>query len=80
MSVRAHPYQIMQTVPKIYFLGPDINECAMYNGNCSQICTNTNGSYLCSCSSGYGLNADNRTCTGEPVHHQRTEISKPKSQ
>ena len=36
----------------------------MNNANCSQTCTNTNGSYLCSCNSGYTLNADNRTCHG----------------
>ena len=42
----------------------DINECATNNGNCSQYCTNTAGSYLCTCVAGYILNSDNRTCIG----------------
>ena len=43
----------------------DINECALNNGNCSQTCTNKNGTYMCSCTNGYLLNPDNRTCSGE---------------
>ena len=46
---------------------PDINECMAANGNCSQICTNTNGSYACFCQSGYALTADSRKCTGESM-------------
>ena len=42
----------------------DINECSLLNGNCSQVCTNTNGSYLCSCNSGYQLSSNNRSCNG----------------
>ena len=42
----------------------DVNECSSNNGNCSQICTNTNGSFICSCQIGYVLNADSRTCNG----------------
>ena len=42
----------------------DINECAIHNGNCSQICTNEMGSYTCSCISGYALNADKSACNG----------------
>ena len=41
----------------------DINECEGYN-DCHQICTNTEGSYYCSCDNGFVLAADNRTCTG----------------
>ena len=41
----------------------DINECEGYN-DCHQICTNTNGSYYCSCDTGFVLLADNRTCQG----------------
>ena len=43
----------------------DINECAVNNGNCSQMCINTIGSYRCSCVTGYLLNPDGRTCLGE---------------
>ena len=41
----------------------DIDECMEYN-DCHQICTNTNGSYECSCNPGFMLMNDNRTCTG----------------
>ena len=41
----------------------DINECEGYN-DCHQICTNTEGSYYCSCDAGFELAADNRSCTG----------------
>ena len=44
----------------------DINECAMFNGNCSQVCTNTDGGYECSCSAGYQFDDDNVTCNGKP--------------
>ena len=43
----------------------DINECASYNGGCSQTCSNTPGSYSCSCNSGYVLNIDGHNCTGQ---------------
>ena len=41
----------------------DINECEEYN-DCHHICANTEGSYYCSCETGFSLAADNRTCTG----------------
>ena len=34
-------------------------------GNCSQLCTNTIGSYVCSCLSGYVLTADGSSCNGK---------------
>ena len=42
-----------------------MNECLSNNGNCSVNCTNTVGSYMCLCNSGYMLNADARTCAGK---------------
>ena len=42
----------------------DTNECIVNNGDCSQMCTNSNGSYACICNSGYLLALDNRTCAG----------------
>ncbi|XP_052786719.1 uncharacterized protein LOC128222017 [Mya arenaria] len=39
----------------------DVNECTEYS-YCSQLCTNTHGSYRCSCRQGYLLNYDNRSC------------------
>ena len=41
----------------------DINECEEFNGNCEHNCTNTNGSYDCSCDEGYVLNEDGYNCT-----------------
>ena len=43
----------------------DINECIRGTAGCTQICNNTLGSYICSCNSGYTLDADNHTCNGE---------------
>ena len=43
----------------------DINEWASYNGDCSQICINTHGSYICSCSTGYVIESDRHNCTGQ---------------
>ena len=43
----------------------DVNECNSTNGGCNHVCTNTIGTFLCSCNSGYELDADQRTCVGE---------------
>ena len=42
----------------------DINECETENGGCNQTCTNTVGSFLCSCASGYVLDEDGFICNG----------------
>lgn len=42
----------------------DIDECLDNNGWCSQLCTNTNGNYTCSCSSGYQFSSDGISCDG----------------
>ena len=42
----------------------DINECLTDNGGCTQTCSNTAGSYKCSCKNGYKLSNDSHTCTG----------------
>ena len=39
--------------------------CAASNGNCSDICTDVNGTAVCSCKPGYLLGLDNKTCAGE---------------
>ena len=36
----------------------DENECLTNNGGCAHICTNTPGSWICSCKSGYALSTD----------------------
>ncbi|XP_019635693.1 PREDICTED: multiple epidermal growth factor-like domains protein 6 [Branchiostoma belcheri] len=42
----------------------DVNECLdnAGRGPCAQICTNTDGSYTCSCRAGYSLNDDGHSC------------------
>jgi len=42
--------------------GTDINECSSNNGGCDHTCSNSNGSYTCSCNSGFSLNADGHAC------------------
>ena len=42
----------------------DINECETSGHNCSQTCTNTPGSYTCSCRTGYKDNGYGN-CTGK---------------
>ena len=43
----------------------DLNECLTENGGCRQTCTNTVGSFVCSCNEGYTLASDGRNCTGK---------------
>ena len=43
----------------------DIDECELKELNdCQQHCTNTVGSFTCSCQEGFTLNADGRNCDG----------------
>ena len=37
----------------------------MDNGGCEQVCTNTNGSFSCSCGSGYSLDSNMLNCSGK---------------
>ena len=44
----------------------DINECRRYPGRlCGHKCENTPGSYYCSCTVGFRLSSDGRSCEGE---------------
>ena len=49
---------------KITIYTLDINECLVANGNCEDICTNTDGSRECSCEDGYRLEDDGQGCLG----------------
>lgn len=40
----------------------DTNECAVRNGGCEDRCTNTEGSYQCSCSNGFTLDDNRHDC------------------
>ena len=43
----------------------DVDECKDQNGGCGHNCSNTVGSYHCSCLSGYTLNTTDNTCEGK---------------
>ena len=43
----------------------DIDECVEGFDGCNHNCTNTDGSYFCTCLDGYELDGDNQTCTGD---------------
>ena len=65
------PYMVVSTVllSRHYIFSStsfslDINECNTNNGGCSQICTNTQGSRVCSCRTGYTLASDGTSCEG----------------
>ena len=45
-----------------YFI--DVDECTEGTSGCEQICSNTVGSFFCSCQSGYTLDADGTNCNG----------------
>ena len=53
---------------RLHFLFPhtDINECLVSNGDCGGACTNTDGSYICTCPEGTLLTAGNQ-CRGEII-------------
>jgi hypothetical protein len=60
--------------PELPFVS-DINECQRYPGRlCGHKCENTPGSYHCSCSVGFRLSVDGRSCEGEdgPVRQGRS--------
>ena len=42
----------------------DINECNANTDSCGQLCSNTIGSYTCSCRVGYSLGSNGRSCNG----------------
>ena len=46
----------------------DIDECTEGTSGCDHNCTNTDGSYYCTCLDGYELESDNHTCTGDEYY------------
>jgi len=59
---------MMMMIDVLVDAAADINECAMHNGNCSQLCSNNIGSFACSCHTGFRMAPDKRTCVGEFLH------------
>ena len=47
-----------------YFFSIDIDECIEGTDTCDQVCSNTLGSYNCSCLQGYLLLDDGISCEG----------------
>ena len=45
----------------------DVNECQTSNGGCEQICTNTVGSFECSCNPGFSPSSGGINCNGKRV-------------
>ena len=62
-SVRAIHYIYMYN-PQLYCYANTGNECAVNNGGCTQICTDTTASFECSCNTGYILESDGLSCGG----------------
>ena len=52
----------MLKLKKIFFLHPDVDECLAETDLCDQNCTNTLGTYECSCRDGF--NEDGFNCIG----------------
>lgn len=59
----------------------DKDECALNNGGCQDLCTNTVGSYQCTCQNGYTLHENRHDCKEGGCQHNITdavgEISSP---
>jgi hypothetical protein len=50
----------------------DINECEFANGGCQDVCTNSEGSFYCSCSGNRELSEDGFSCFGgKQMDHKR---------
>lgn len=47
------------------YLCSDINECQLDSDGCEHNCTNTMGSFVCSCLAGYTIGDNSRQCIGE---------------
>jgi hypothetical protein len=47
------------------YVNSDVDECLVANGGCGHHCTNTEGSFDCSCQTGFSLGPSNLDCHGE---------------
>ena len=62
----SHHYDVhtSQVAAIIFYSFTDIDECSGVN-DCQQGCTNTEGSFVCTCQAGFMLNVDERACDRE---------------
>ena len=59
------------------FFSADIDECLVNNGGCAHFCTNTIGSFECSCYQGHQLAEDGFTCFGMYVGSFQSTVNPP---
>ena len=60
--VMVYILRMLSLVIVITFVFTDEDECAIENGGCEQICTNSVGSFQCSCEGGHKLAPDGKAC------------------
>lgn len=53
----------------------DVDECAEGTDGCAQSCTDTDGSYICSCDVGYELVNDRHGCDGNKIREKLMSIT-----
>lgn len=63
-----------------YFHNTDIDQCLLLTHDCEQICVNTIKGFNCSCTDGYMLANDSRSCEGMPVYPFRSRLWVAKGQ
>ena len=51
--------------PGVLLPPSDVDECSELQGRCEHVCTNTQGSFRCSCRLGYELHIDGHRCVGQ---------------
>ena len=61
-SILTYNYKYVHPSP---FIAVGSLQCAVNNGGCSHICTDINGGIQCSCETGFELESDKTSCTGE---------------
>ena len=61
-----HRYKIIY-YSNIILYNVDVDECDTDNGGCEHTCTNSVGSYTCSCNTGYTLDLDDEGCSREKL-------------
>ena len=63
-DIATQPIRMSVTSLKCFHLA-EIHECNQASHLCEQVCTNTNGSYQCSCNSGYSLSINRFSCSSK---------------
>ena len=68
LGIRCDSYEPLSDDIKLIFI--DIDECMFSNGGCDQLCTNSNGSFECSCENGFLLDVNGFICNGENIWYK----------